>query len=121
MNRCVQLPLALVLAEMFLQDVQEKIIRQGMIGFGAKRMFDLLQQTDVLERRLAEESFSGENVGFGKGPAFRRDLDIAFLKADESQYPGSLDDRQQIIHLHDQISRKAMQIISPATVEQNLH
>src|SRR5271165_5973647 len=56
-----KLPLHLVLAEVLVEDVVEKLLRNGVIGLGMQNAVDLLQDHDMFQRSLAEKHFASED------------------------------------------------------------
>src|SRR6185312_8441747 len=54
----LQLPLYFVLAEVFIQDVVEKFVRDGMIRLPPQDRIHLLKQRHMLQGSFPEERFS---------------------------------------------------------------
>src|SRR5271157_2686400 len=88
----IELPPHFILAEVLVENVVEKFLRNGVIRLGMQDAVDLLQDHDVVQRGLAKENFAGENVGLGEESALGGDLDIAFFQGSEAEQHRSLDD-----------------------------
>jgi hypothetical protein len=74
-----QLPRAFVFAELLVQHVQEKLLRNGMIALVRQRPGDLPQQQYVIQCCFAEQFLLLQNLRLGKRAPFRRDRRVAFL------------------------------------------
>src|SRR5579859_3440187 len=53
-HRGLKLALHLIFGEMLVENVMEKLIDNGVVGFAVKNAVDLLENRDVLQRGLAE-------------------------------------------------------------------
>src|SRR6266481_1569305 len=76
-----ELAAGFVLAEMRLEEVAEKFVLDGAIGFCFEGLLHLAEQRDVGEGGFAKDGFAGLDVGLGKCPAFGSDDGVAFLDA----------------------------------------
>src|SRR5271157_2147922 len=114
----IELPPHFILAEVLVENVVEKLLRNGVIRLGMQDAVDLLQDHDVLKRGLAKENLAGEDIGFGEASALGCDLDIAFLQGGEAEQHRGLDDRKQVFGIHDEDFGETMKVFLSAAVLQ---
>ena len=107
-----------VLAEVLVENVIEKFLRNGVVGLGVQDTVDLLQDDDVIECGLAEKNFAGQNIGFRKAGPLGGDFDIAFFQRSKAEQDVGFNDREKIFGVHDEIFGKAVKIFFSAAVLQ---
>ena len=115
-----ELPLHFILAEVLVEDVVEKFLRNGVIRLGVQNAVDLLEDHDVFKSGLAEKNLAGEDVGFREANALGGDFDIAFLQCGKAEQHRSLDDREQVFGIHDEDFGETIQVFLSAAVLQQL-
>ena len=113
-HRRFELPLDLVLAEMLVEDVVEKLFGDGMIVLGVQNAVDLLQDHDMPECGLPEQNLAG----FREVSALGGNFHIALFQGSKAEQDGSLDDREKIFGIHDEIFGKAVEVFFTAAVLQ---
>src|SRR5467141_421268 len=90
LNGGFQLAAGLVFAEMFVEEVAEKFIVEGAIGFGFERLLHLAEQGHMGEGGFAEDGFARLNVCLGEGLALGSNDGVALLDAQESEENGGV-------------------------------
>src|ERR1700674_2804053 len=113
-----ELPLYFILAEVLVEDVVEKFLGNGVVGFGVQNAVDLLQDHDVFKGSLAEKNLAGEDVGFREANALGGDFDIAFFQCGEAEQNRSLDDREQVFGVQAEVCGETIQVFLSAAVAQ---
>ena len=114
------MPLHFILTEVLVEDVVEKFLRNGVIRLGVQDAVDLLEDDNVAKGSLAEKNLAGKDIGFREVCAVGRDLDIALFQCGEAEQHRSLDDREQVFGIHDQVFGETMKIFFAAAVLQQL-
>src|SRR5215471_2636249 len=115
-----ELPAGLLLAEMLVQQVAEKLFTKRAVRLGSERLFHLAKQRHVGQRRFAEDGLARLNVGLSKGAAFRRDDRVSFFDAKQPEQCSGFNRGEKGLEVQAEVFRKAVQVNAPAAVGQNL-
>src|SRR5204862_536650 len=114
----LQLPLALFLAELFVEHIEEKVLRDGVVALGVQRPANLAEQQDVVHGGVAEQFLLAQNFRVGKLLAAGGDDRIALLDIQEAEQLGGVHDGQQVVDLKAQIVGQAVNVLAAVLVEQ---
>src|SRR5260370_16221941 len=78
-------------AEMFVEQVAEKLVVERAVGFGFERLLHLAQQRNIGESGPAENRFAGLNVRLRERLAFRSDDGVALVDAKHGKENSGID------------------------------
>ena len=114
------LPLHLILRKMLIQNVSEEFQRHCVVRLVMKGAMNLLDEWGVRQSSLAKEELACSDVRINKRPSARSELDIALFRAREPEQRCTLDNRQQVVDFHQEFFGHVIQILSTATIAQQL-
>src|SRR5258708_23495127 len=97
LNRRFELTPRFVFAEVLVQKIAKKFVRQRAVGFRLQRLLHLPQQGHVIQRRLAENLLPGLNITTRKFLALRSDDRVAFFTPQQAKQHGDIHDRQELL------------------------
>ena len=90
-----------VFGEVLVENVVKEFVGDRVIRLALQDAVDLLEDRDVFERGLAKQNLALLDVSLGEGYALRSDLDVAFLQPGESEEDAGLENREQVLDVHD--------------------
>src|SRR6266478_1837560 len=114
-----ELAAGFVLAEMRLEEVAEKFVLDGAIGFCFEGLLHLAEQRDVGEGGFAKDGFAGLDVGLGKCPAFGSDDGVAFLDAKHAEKNSRIHGGKKRVDFEAEIRGEAVEIGAPTLIHEN--
>src|SRR5271168_938962 len=119
LNRSLELAAGFLFAVMLIEEVAEKFIREGAIGFCLQSLLHLAKEGNVGDGGFAKNGFARLDVRGRKGMPLGRDDGVAFFDAEKTEEDGRVDGGQQRVHFEAQLIGKAMKIDAAALVGKN--
>ncbi len=119
LNRRFQLTPRFVVAEVFVQKIAKKFVRQRAVGFRLQRLLHLPQQRHVRQRRVAKNLLARLNIAAREFLAFRSDDRVAFFNPQQAEKHGGVHGRKQRVDFQAQVVGKPVEVHAPALVGNN--
>src|SRR5271170_121145 len=119
-DRSLELPQGFFLAELLIQNVVEKLLWHTAVALRFDRTHNLPEQQNVLHRSSPKELFLVEDLRIGIFPPGRRNLGISLRHFEEAQQLCRIHDRQKVVDLEREITRKPIDIVFAVMIQQQL-
>src|SRR5271163_3011287 len=119
LNSGFQLPAGFLFAEMFVEQVAKKFVRQRAVRFGFQGLLHLAKERDVGQRGFAENSLARLDVRVREFLAFRGDDGVAFLNTEQAEERSGVDGGQQGVHFKAELVSELPQVDARAEVCEN--